>query len=120
MTDIVQQPTLFDQWTVIAPQYEPEMSISQRFELFHRENAHVYEALRELALRMKLRGMRRWSINGAFEVLRYEVAMHTSDPTSEFKLDNSYRALYARELMEREPELDGFFETRCLRSEQYA
>ncbi len=44
--------------------------------------------------------------------------MQTDDPTSEFRLNNDYRALYARQLMDNEPELDGFFETRTLRSEQ--
>jgi hypothetical protein len=34
----------------------------------------------------------------------------------DFKLNNNYHSRYARLIMEREPGLDGFFETRGLRS----
>ena len=38
--------------------------------------------------------------------------MGTNDPASEFKLNNNYRSFYSRLLMEQEPELAGYFETR--------
>ncbi|HEY5316508.1 MAG TPA: hypothetical protein VIJ20_00910 [Solirubrobacteraceae bacterium] len=45
-----------------------------------------------------------------FEVLRFETGLKTEgDP---FKLNNDYRAPYARMMMEREPDLAGLFETR--------
>jgi len=118
VTDIVQQPTLFDQWTVVTPSYERGMTIAERFALFCEANPTVYVRLREMALAMRRRGRERYSINGLFEALRWQHAMQTDDPTSEFRLNNDYRALYARRLMDAEPELAEFFETRTLRSEQ--
>lgn len=85
-------------------------SIEDRAEAFHRTNPHVFQALRDLSLGIKRRGRTKWSINGAFEVLRWSVAMQTSG--DDFKLNNNYRAYYARLLMTMCPELDGFFDTR--------
>lgn len=84
--------------------------IEERFQEFHETNPHVYEQLRNLALRLKRRGRTRYGMKGLFEVLRWQHAMETDDP--EFKLNNNYTAHYARLLMEREPELAGFFEIR--------
>jgi len=87
------------------------MTLDQQFEAFHAENPHVYEMLRRLSLDAARLG-RRVGIGMLFEVLRWQNAMTTTDEASEFKLNNNYRAFYARLLMEREPELDGYFETR--------
>lgn len=93
------------------------LSIRDKFHEFYYANPHVYWRLRELAVDLKHRGRDRYSINGLFEVLRWEHAMKTSGDT--FKLNNNYRALYARALMNNEPELEGFFETRSApRSEE--
>jgi hypothetical protein len=87
------------------------LTLDQQFEQFHAANPHVYDALRRLALDAARRG-RRFGIGMLFEVLRYEYGIRTSDQSSEFKLNNNYRSFYSRLLMEREPELDGYFETR--------
>jgi hypothetical protein len=109
---MIQQPTLFDDWIVITPTYGRDMTIAERFEAFHKSNPAVYARLRDMALAIRRRGRMRYSINGLFETLRWQHAMQTSDPTSDFKLDNSYRAFYSRLLMQQEPELENFFETR--------
>ncbi len=86
------------------------VTLQERFESFHRINPHVYDALRSLALDLVARGRRRIGIGMVFEVLRWQRMMATSgDP---WKLNNTYRAPYARLLMEREPALAGVFETR--------
>ena len=85
-------------------------TIEGKFYQFHAQNPHVYERLRQLALDLKNRGRKKYGIAGLFEVLRWEHAMSTTD--EDFKLNNNYRAYYARLLMENEPELDGFFATR--------
>lgn len=88
------------------------LTLEEEFRLFHDNNPHVYAALRELALDLVRRGVRRYSIAGLFEVLRYQRSLATDDPASAFKLNNDYRSFYARELMRREPRLAGFFELR--------
>lgn len=90
------------------------MTLDQQFEAFHAANPHVYEALRRLALDAARRG-RRLGIGALFEVLRWQYAMNTTDVDSDYKLNNNYRSFYARLLMEKEPELAGYFETRTLR-----
>lgn len=114
MTDVFQR-SLFDD--LLLPTVEPSAngnkhaSIEERFNAFHAANPHVYAALRRLALQMRRAGHKQWSTKGAFEVLRWQYAMLTTD-ASGFKLNNIYTAPYARLLMQQEPELSGFFETR--------
>jgi hypothetical protein len=88
--------------------------IDQRFIEFNTENPHVY---RELVTRARhVHGLgRRCSIKHLFEILRYDhlVSIHGD---GEFALSNSYTASYARLIMQREPDLVGFFEIRSLRS----
>lgn len=100
------------------PLVKPDESgdtIQERFEAFHRANPHVYRALRSLALGYKRAGAQRGGMKMLFEVLRYRSALQTRGEP--YKLNNVYTALYARMLMEKEPELAGFFETRERRAE---
>lgn len=107
---MIQQLSLFYSPQIEEPDYQPGQSIEERFDAFHGRNPQVYKALRQLALDMRGRGVRHYGIKALFEVLRYEYALRTEGDT--FKLNNNYTALYARLLMEQEPELAGFFETR--------
>lgn len=81
-----------------------------KFLNFHEANPHVYTRLRELALEMKRKGINKYSMKGLFEVLRWEHTLKTTGDV--FKLNNNYTALYARGLMQEEPELEGFFTLR--------
>ena len=103
-----QQPSLFDRIVTINAH---GMTLEQQFEAFHQANPQVYPALRRLALDAARHG-RRLGIGMLFEVLRWQYAMNDDGPGQEFKLNNNYRAFYARLLMEREPDLQGYFETR--------
>jgi len=109
------QPSLFELQATIAPQYERGATIAERFDSFHKQNPHVYEALCKLALQMKRRGVTRYSIKGLFEQLRWLYALQTQG--EEYKLSNDFTSRYARLLLERNPELQGFFALRELRSE---
>lgn len=82
---------------------------ARAFRQFHAANPWVMHALRELALNLRRKGIKRWSINGLFEVLRWRRALETTG--IRFKLDNNLRAYYARELM-KEPQLYLFFAIR--------
>ncbi len=91
-----------------APLFRP--TILARFHTFHADNPHIYGLLRNGARRLRTAGWEHYGIAALWEGLRYESAVHTTG--DDFKLNNSYRALYARMLMENEPELRGFFSTR--------
>jgi hypothetical protein len=95
--------TLFDE-------FDDELMV--RWRAFHNANPHVWRRLVEIASGLSARGHRQYGMKALFEVLRYERALSTSDPTSTFKLNNDYAAVYAREIMRLEPSLAGFFTTR--------
>ena len=83
-----------------------------RFVKFDAEHPEVYKKLVELALSYHNRGVRR-GIAHLWEVLRYTIWINHDE---DFMLNNDFRSRYARLLMEREPLLRGYFETRRLRS----
>lgn len=115
----VQQPSLFDgplqQTRPVST--SGDQTIEEQFKAFHEENPHVAEALAQMALRLKRRGREHFGMKALFETLRFEYALRTDDPNSEFRLNNNYTALYARLLMRQYPELEGFFETRQRRAQ---
>lgn len=91
---------------------------ADRFKAFHYANPWVMERLIEMALRLRARGIQHYGIAALWEVLRYDWTVRTDDPTSTLKLNNDYKAFYAREIMRRHPELDGFFATRRSQADQ--
>ena len=84
--------------------------LQQRFEAYHAEHPEVYRWLREMAFAAVRRGRTRVGVKALYEVLRWKRNVEAGDDG--FKLDNSYTALYARKLMNENPELRGLFETR--------
>lgn len=91
-----------------------ESRIEAAFWQFHSANPHVYLRLVKLARQLVARGHRRIGIGMLFEVLRWHHAMTTEGDADGFKLNNNYRALYARLIMDREPDLREVFEIRRL------
>lgn len=85
-------------------------SIEEQFQAFHEANPHIYRLLRALALDYKRSGRSRCGIKMLYEVLRYRSGVYTTGEP--YKLNNNFTSLYARLLMDREPELEGFFEIR--------
>jgi hypothetical protein len=88
---------------------------------FHSRHPDVYLQLRDLCDEWRSHGRARWSIKGAFEVLRWQ--RHTDglrDEHEAFLLNNSYTSRYARLLIELNPDLDGLFELRELHATRAA
>ena len=98
-------------WEFIEPTVPAGSTLLERFSAFHNSNPRVYEELRRLALVLRARGHNRVGIAMLFEQMRWQWYERTVDVTG-FKLNNDYRAYYARLLMDQEPELSGFFTTR--------
>lgn len=97
---------------------ERESAIERAFWQFHEGNPHVYARLAALARELVGRGRRRIGIGMLFEVLRWH-HMSTVGDADGFKLNNNYRALYARLLMASEPDLDGVFALRRIGREPF-
>lgn len=95
-----------------------DATMADKFVAFHESNPHVYCTLRRLARDWVARtGRRQLGIGALFEASRWDIAITTNDP--EFKLNNNYRAFYARLLMAREPDLDGLFQLRPSMADQF-
>lgn len=89
---------------------EPDDPIEAAARDFHRANPHVMEAIVQVCLRVLRAGRLHWSINAAFEVVRYNATITTDGRT--YKINNNHRAYYARWIMRDVPALATFFETR--------
>lgn len=89
------------------------VTAEERFMRFHDRNPALYAALRFFALGV-VRAGKRVGIKALIERARWEVMLSTTpnDVLTRWKVNNSYAPAYARLLMEQEPELEGFFETR--------
>lgn len=91
-------------------------SIEERFESFHRANPHVIHELLALAHTRLVRGDKRIGLKALWEDLRIRLDVIADGglgpPDGKYKLDNSFTALYARKMIEHEPQLAKVIELR--------
>lgn len=99
--------------TLVEPDYAPELSLIERFQVFHAANPHVADALESLAAQW-LRHHDRVGIKALFERLRWESGIQTAGDA--YRLNNNYTAFYARLLIERRPEWAHCIAVRAQRS----
>jgi hypothetical protein len=85
--------------------------IELEFKEFHLEHPEVYTELVKLARTWQSNGSDKLGIATLFEVLRWNSHLNPQRDSG-YKLNNNYRALYARLIMEQEPDLNGLFEIR--------
>lgn len=96
------------------PDYSPDLSIEQRFELFHAANPHVADALEALADQWLSHGHARLGVKALFERLRWESGIQTAGDA--YRLNNDFTALYARLLITRHPDWADAIQTRDRRA----
>jgi hypothetical protein len=92
-------------------------TIEEAFEEFHSANPHVFTELVKLARRAKERGFVQYGIGALYEVFRWERGPTASDDDG-YKVNNNFRAIYARKIMAEHPDLAGFFRTRARANEE--
>lgn len=86
---------------------------ARSYVVHRRKNPEVYALLVRLSREYLVAGgqrSRRLSIRMLVERARWEAAV--SDPPRKLAVNNNYVPFYAREIMEREPDLAGVFELR--------
>ena len=83
---------------------------------FDREHPEVWDMFVNFTHEIITKGYENYSVNAIFERIRWEKDMG-GDGLSEFKLNNNYRAFYARKFMDMFPEHKGFFRTRIQTSD---
>jgi len=93
----------------------PKDAIQERFEIFHRENPHVFSILASRALELQGEGVTKYGMDALWTYLRWHktLTVETGEP---YKISNDFRSRYARLLMQEVPALANFFEIRDLRS----
>ena len=88
-----------------------ENSLEDSFLRFHAENPHIYTTLKRLAFKwVRVRPGEHVGIGMLWEVMRWKLNISTQGEP--LKLNNNYRAFYARKLMAENPRLRGLFEIR--------
>jgi hypothetical protein len=94
-----------------------ERSIDSRFEEFHLRNPQVLKWLVQQSFTLKRKGHNKFALRTLWEVLRWDRAVNVSTRSDDaFTLNDNFISRYARKIMEKEPRLRGFFDTRVLRS----
>ena len=89
---------------------------SERFEQFHNAHPEVYTQLVRMSRQWVFAGNRKLGIATLFERLRWEWHMNGLTDRDGFKLNNNYKAHYARKIMAENRDLDGLFNIREMRS----
>lgn len=110
------QQLALDLSPLIEPDYTPDLTLSQRFDLFHSANPWVADALESLAADWLAHGHSRVGVKALAEVIRWQYGRSTVDGAAAFKVNNSYVSRYARLMLERHPEWARAIETRELRA----
>lgn len=93
-------------------------AIEQAYQEWDAAHPEVRWELEQLCREWIRAGRSRWSIDGVFEVVRWQRHLHGIRDAAGFKLNNNYRALYARDLLLTHPEWGGLFELRTRVSER--
>jgi len=88
-----------------------EQQIRQQVRTYHRNNPEVWELFKDFTFELIYSGRKHYSANAIFERIRWEKDLGAGSEAA-FKLNNNYRAFYARRFMATYPRYEGFFRTR--------
>ena len=94
-----------------------EQQIREQVRNYHRDNPEVWELFKSFTLELIYSGRKHYSANAIFERIRWEKDLGNGGEAA-FKLNNNYRAFYARRFMASYPQYEGFFRTRSQPSSQ--
>jgi len=99
----IDQIPLFELSGVTTPEYLGDMSIDERWRLFHDANPQVYHAILAVARHAKNHGKHRCGMRAIYEHLRWRDWLETDSESETFKLPNNFCPLYARLVMREHP-----------------
>jgi alpha-acetolactate decarboxylase len=91
---------------------KPSNSLEKRFWEFHKENPHVYALFNRFAMDVVASKRERFAVSPIIERIRWYTAIETRNDA--FKINNNFRAYYARLWMRNNPEYENLFSTREL------
>ena len=100
--------------------FTPDDKHLRKWQIVRQDHPELIPKLADLALKIKARGHKHWSIDALFHVLRFNSALSTATPDDQnLKINNNYTSLASRDLMAEYPELRGFFELRVRKGVGY-
>lgn len=82
----------------------------EKFLNYHNNNPKVYSMFERFSLQAAEAGWRNFGVGAIAERMRWETVIVSRG--DEFKINNSYRAFYARMFEENHPQYKGFFRKR--------
>jgi hypothetical protein len=95
-----------------------DQDTAARFETFHANNPNVYDVLLRLAREwVAATDGRKIGIGALTERARWELVVTTNDP--DYRINNNFRAFYARLLMLRNQDLRGLFDLRSSAADEW-
>ena len=94
-----------------------ELELREQVRTYHRNHPEVWELFKSFTLKLIDSGRKHYSANAIFERIRWEKDLGNASEAA-FKLNNNYRAFYARRFMASYPQHEGFFRTRAQPSTQ--
>lgn len=92
------------------PLFPSDKTIDERFAEFHAANPQVFELFEQFARELRDAGLQKGSAELIVQRIRWHAALVTRGDS--FKINDHYRARYARLLVETCPEFAGWFEFR--------
>lgn len=101
-------PTL-DLHPLVLPDYEPELTLPERYQAFIAANPAVLDAFEAVAAEWLDAGHARVGMKAVAERIRWETGVRMS---AAWKVNNSFVAFIARDLIQRRPEWAERIETR--------
>jgi hypothetical protein len=109
-TPLTAMTTLSQPLEPIQPTTSDSSNHYKAFRKFHDANPNVYDKLVELARYVRDAGWQHYGIGALWEQLRWHYRFERKD--DDFKLNNNFRAYYARFIMQQNEDLKDFFEVR--------
>lgn len=87
------------------------LTLTERFEKFHKQNPHIYELFCKYSCEAIKSGKKRMSHWLVANRIRWDAEVVTNTD-EQYKISNDFIALYARKFMEEHPQHNGFFKTK--------
>ncbi len=103
---------LFD-LALVAPDYEPDLTLAERYAQFVAANPQVLDAFEAVTDEWLSAGHRRVGMKAVAERIRWETGVRMGES---WKVNNSFVSFIARDLIARRPEWAECIETRVMRA----
>jgi hypothetical protein len=99
--------------TQFALDFTKPLTLHDRYEAFKAANPHIFGILEDRIDFMVARGATRIGIAQVVEELRWDKQYLINRGHEAFKINNSFRAFYATEILERNPQWKDIIEVRA-------